>query len=84
MSNPTKPIQIYLSSTYEDLKEHRRIVFEVLRKAGYTAIAMEDYVATDKRPVEKCLADVAHADIYVGLFAFRYSYIPPPEHNNVG
>ena len=73
---------IYLSSTYEDLKEHRRIVYEALRRAGYTAIAMEDYVANDMRPEDKCLADVAYSDIYVGLFAFRYGYIPPPKHNN--
>ena len=46
---------IYLSSTYEDLKDYRRVVFEALRKAGYTVIGMEDYVATDQRPVEKCL-----------------------------
>ena len=69
---------IYLSSTYEDLKEYRKVVFDSLRKSGYQVTAMEDYVATDQRPVEKCLKDVAEADIYVGLFAFRYGYIPPP------
>lgn len=73
---------IYLSSTYEDLKEHRRVVYEALRKAGHHVIAMEDYVATDQRPVEKCLKDVDAADIYVGLFAFRYGYRPPSEHDN--
>jgi hypothetical protein len=73
---------IYLSSTYEDLTDYRIAVFEALRKAGYEVLAMEDYVATDRRPVEKCLADVAGADIYVGLFAFRYGYVPPPEHGN--
>jgi hypothetical protein len=72
----------YLSSTYEDLKAHRSVVFEALRQAGYQVLAMEDYVATDKRPVETCLADVTRSDIYVGLFAFRYGYIPPPEHDN--
>ena len=73
---------IYLSSTYDDLKPYRQAVFDALRKAGYQVIAMEDYVATDKRPVEKCLEDVARSDIYVGIFAFRYGYIPPPKHNN--
>ena len=73
---------IYLSSTYEDLNDYRRVVFDALRKAGYTVIAMEDYVAMDQRPVDKCLADVARTDIYVGLFAFRYGYIPPSEHKN--
>ena len=43
---------------------------------------MEDYVATDERPVDKCLKDVAKADIYVGIFAFRYGYVPPADHSN--
>lgn len=73
---------IYLSSTYEDLKDYRRVVFDALRKSGHQVIAMEDYVATDQRPVEKCLKDVEQADLYVGLFAFRYGYIPPSQHNN--
>jgi formylglycine-generating enzyme required for sulfatase activity len=73
---------IYLSSTYEDLKEYRKVVFDDLRKAGYKVIAMEEYVATDKRPVDKCLLDVARSDIYVGLFAFCYGYVPRPEHGN--
>jgi hypothetical protein len=38
---------------------------------------MEDYVASDKRPLQKCLTDVATCDIYIGLFAWRYGYIPP-------
>ncbi|MEO6202180.1 MAG: DUF4062 domain-containing protein [Nitrospirales bacterium] len=73
---------IYLSSTYEDLKDHRQVVFEALRKAGHQVIAMEDYVAADRRPVDKCLLDVEKADIYVGLFAFRYGYMPPEGHGN--
>jgi hypothetical protein len=75
-------LTIYLSSTYEDLHEYRRVVFNALRKSGYNVIAMEDYVATDQRPVKKCLDDVAKADVYVGLFAFRYGYVPPPGHDN--
>lgn len=54
---------IYLSSTYEDLKDYRRVVFGELRKAGHEVIAMEEYVAADARPVNKCLEDVARADI---------------------
>jgi formylglycine-generating enzyme required for sulfatase activity len=73
---------IYISSTYEDLKEFREVVYKALRKSGYDVIAMEDYVAADQRPVEKCLDDVKKADIYVGIFAFRYGYVPPETHGN--
>lgn len=38
---------------------------------------MEDYVATGQHPpLHKCLADVASCDGYVGLFAWKYGYIP--------
>jgi Domain of unknown function (DUF4062) len=40
---------------------------------------MEDHVATDERPVEKCLRDVAGCDVYVGIFAYRYGYVPKEE-----
>ena len=36
---------IYISSTYGDLADHRRAVAEILRKLGHTAVAMEDYTA---------------------------------------
>lgn len=49
---------IYLSSTYEDLREYRRTVFDALRKAGYKVFAMEHYVAQDMRPVDTCLKEV--------------------------
>jgi hypothetical protein len=39
-------------------------------------IAMEHYVAADQRPLDKCLEDVCGCDLYIGLFAWRYGYIP--------
>jgi hypothetical protein len=69
--------KIYVSSTYSDLVEHRQRVYDVLRKMRYDVIAMEDYVANDKRPLDKCLADVASCDLYIGIFAWRYGYVPP-------
>ena len=68
--------KIYLSSTYSDLKEHREAVYRALRKMHHDVIAMEDYVATDQRPLDKCLEDVRSCDLYIGLFAWRYGYIP--------
>jgi tetratricopeptide (TPR) repeat protein len=72
--------RIYVSSTYGDLREHREEVYRTLRKLGHVVVAMEDYVAADQRPLERCLADVAACDLYVGIFAHRYGYVP--EHDN--
>jgi hypothetical protein len=69
-------LRIYISSTFEDLKEHRRRVYDQLRALRHDVIAMEDYVAADERPLDKCLRDVRESDIYVGLFAWRYGFVP--------
>src|SRR5262245_1467696 len=73
---------IYLSSTYEDLKDYRRVVIDALRKSNYDIRTMEDYVAGDQRPVDKCLDDVSNSDFYVGLFGFRYGYVPQDQMYN--
>jgi hypothetical protein len=43
----------------------------------HDVIAMEDYVAADARPLDKCLQDVRETDVYVGLIAWRYGFVPP-------
>ncbi|HYV13636.1 MAG TPA: HEAT repeat domain-containing protein [Pyrinomonadaceae bacterium] len=68
--------RIYISSTYADLQDCRDQVYRALRQIGHDVVAMEDYVATDRRPLEKCLDDVGSSDIYVGIFAWRYGFIP--------
>ncbi len=45
-------------------------------------IAMEDYVAKDERPLQKCLDDIVSSDVYVGIFAWRYGYIPNDKSEN--
>jgi hypothetical protein len=67
---------IYLSSTYADLSDHRRAVAEQLRKCNYAVDAMEQYAARDERPRQACEEDVAKRDVYVGLFGWRYGYVP--------
>lgn len=72
-------MKVYLSSTYADLVEYREQASRVMRGLGLNVVAMEDYVARDDRPVDACLADVAAADLYVGVFAFRYGHVPKSE-----
>jgi len=68
--------RVYISSTFSDLEEHRRTVGSALRRLGHEDVAMEYYVAEDKRPLDRCLSDVESCDVYVGIFAWRYGYIP--------
>jgi formylglycine-generating enzyme required for sulfatase activity len=68
--------KIYISSTYEDLKVHREAASKALRRLRHDIVAMEDYVATDERPLDACLADVAACDMYLGIIGWRYGYVP--------
>src|SRR5689334_7421290 len=46
-------------------------------------MAMEYYAAEPERPLERCLRDAAECDLYIGLFAWRYGYIPPGENPSI-
>ena len=44
---------------------------------------MESYTASDERPLDLCLRDVAGCDVYVGIFAWHYGHEPSAEHGNL-
>jgi hypothetical protein len=68
--------RVYLSSTFKDLLPFRAAVARALRRINKEVEGMEDYVTSDERPLDKCRNGVAAADVYVGLFAHRYGFIP--------
>jgi len=70
-------MKIYLSSTQSDLAEFRLAVAHVLRQSGHEVVHMEEYTAEENWPLVRCVSDAASADVYVGLFAWRYGYVPP-------
>ena len=69
-------MRIYVSSTSRDLKDYREQAVRAIRRQGHEAVVMEDYVAEDRAPAEKCVADVANCDLYVGIVARRYGCVP--------
>ena len=74
---------VYVSSTYKDLHRERDAVYRAMRRLRHDVIAMEDYVATDRRPLDKCLADVARSEVYLGIFGWRYGYRPPGQERSI-
>src|ERR1700752_4135338 len=74
-------MKIYISSTYQDLIDHRAAVDRTLRRMGHDVIGMEQYAAEGSKPLERCGADGRAADIYVVIVAWRYGYVPEGEAN---
>lgn len=69
-------MRIFVSSSFEDLREHRAAAIRVLRQMGHEVLAMEDMTAGSVAPLAKVVAMVDRSEAYVGVFAWRYGYVP--------
>jgi hypothetical protein len=67
---------VFLSSTKRDLVEHRAAVVRALLDNGFHPIDMDNFMARDEEPLEACLQEVNSADVFVGIYAWRYGFIP--------
>lgn len=66
---------IFISSTYNDLKQHRKALWELLEDYKVHINGMEQFGARKDTPLETCLKEVKRSDIYVGIIAHRLGSI---------
>jgi len=70
-----KKCQVFVSSTFEDLRDTReRVAWEVL-KAGHIPVGMENFSATDDRGWKVIKHAIDESDFYVVLVAGRYGFV---------
>src|SRR5438552_3970699 len=69
-------LRVMISSTARDLPEHRKQVLEACQRQGMFSLRMEDLPANSDEAAAASLKIVEEADIYLGVFANRYGYIP--------
>jgi tetratricopeptide (TPR) repeat protein len=74
MPQPKKTVMI--SSTARDLPEHRKEVLDACLRQGMFPAMMEHLPANDDEAISASLKLVDDADIYLGIFAHRYGYVP--------
>src|SRR6266568_6911049 len=67
---------VMISSTARDLPEHRKEVMDACLRQGMFPVMMEHLPASDADAIAASLKMVDEADIYLGVFAHRYGYIP--------
>src|SRR6266705_4516960 len=75
-SGSTDVKKVMISSTAIDLPEHRDLVKDACLRQGMFPIMMEHLPASDSDAIAESLRMVNEADIYLGVFAHRYGYIP--------
>lgn len=69
-------LRAFVSSTYEDLREHRAYVIDRLRHCGLFVDPMEDWTADTGAPVGFSQARVDGCDVCILLVALRRGYVP--------
>ena len=75
--------KVYISSTFLDLEKERDAAAGALRALQHQPIAMEDYVADDARPLDRCLKDVRECELFVGIYAWRYGFVPGKQEKSI-
>lgn len=62
---------VFLSSTFEDMKEYRKAIIDRIIKRRMVPICMENWGANANVITD----EVKKADIYLGIFGTRYGYV---------
>lgn len=65
-----------ISSTVRDLPDHREKVRDACLRQSVQPSMMEHWPSIDADGITASLAKVDQADIYIGVFAHRYGYVP--------
>src|SRR6185295_11902552 len=69
-------MKVFLSSTYDDLIEHRKAAHDALAQLGLHVIWMEDFGARPVESTKACLDEIKDCELFVGIYAHRYGYMP--------
>src|SRR5207248_2632605 len=69
-------MNVFISSTYEDLKAYREAAVHVCQRLGLRPINMENFGPDDDNGVTVSHRKIDEADLYIGIFAHRYGYVP--------
>ena len=68
----SKKYQIFVSSTYEDLKKERDQVIKAILEMGHIPVGMEMFSAADEQQWEIIKKQIDESDYYVVIVAHRY------------
>lgn len=69
-------IKVFVSSTYDDLQEHRRAVDAILTRLSMQFHGMEYFGSRPFEPKRVCFDEISQCQIFVGIYAHRYGWVP--------
>src|SRR5258708_4932424 len=75
--------RVFVGSTSEDLKAHRAAVRAAIMKLHMYPEMMEDFPSEDVTPIEICKQRVRDSDVYVGIYAHRFGFVPDGQSKSI-
>lgn len=75
-------VDVMISSTSLDLPKHRDAASRAISLLSLNPIGMEKLAASGRDAIEASYKLVDEAEVYVGIFGFRYGFVPPDTTRN--
>jgi hypothetical protein len=72
-----RKLQVFVSSTFEDLKPERQAAVEAILEAGHIPAGMELFTAGDESQLDTIKTWIGNSDVFVLLLGGRYGSIEP-------
>ena len=72
-----KKLQVFVSSTYEDLKEERQAAVEAILNAGHIPAGMELFAAGDESQMAVIRRWIDESDVFLLILGGRYGSLEP-------
>jgi hypothetical protein len=77
MSIPERRLQVFVSSTYEDLKSERQAAVEAILANGHIPAGMELFASGDESQLKVIRDWIEASDVFLLILGFRYGSIEP-------
>lgn len=77
MSAKNRKLQVFVSSTFEDLKEERQAAVQAILNAGHIPAGMELFAAGDKSQMQVIRDWIQESDVFMLILGGRYGSIEP-------
>jgi hypothetical protein len=72
-----KRLQVFVSSTFIDLRDERQAAVEAILSAGHIPAGMELFAAGDESQMEVIKGWIDQSDVYLLILGGRYGSIEP-------
>jgi hypothetical protein len=72
-----RKLQVFVSSTYDDLREERQAAVEAILKAGHIPAGMELFTAGSGSQLQVIRRWIEESDLYLLILGGRYGSIEP-------